>query len=310
MMLPCLLELMDTELSAWRSKWQNHLEGEGRLHSSDCPDLDPRLLNPGRSHLNILTGLWEHSVRLNIASAILRQALMASMTASLRSRGQSTQIALDLDPTSIEQVLSAETPGLNSSVEGAFGTIRQLLMFPLEDLRRAPDAVLLLASSNTALFLCLLLCLPRNGVLGPSFQTIAVGLIREIAQRVGNAVESPQDILVLHSSYLDSLVDLLELPRHICQPDIQDMGTQSSIGLSYMNLGAGDLNLDDSILQAAQVLTDGIGGRNYSMAESDGVLGIAEESNQSLHMQSLTNLLDGSFFWEIPPAASDEDMGS
>lgn len=33
-MLPCLLELMDAELDMWKSKWRNHLQGEGRTQQN------------------------------------------------------------------------------------------------------------------------------------------------------------------------------------------------------------------------------------------------------------------------------------
>lgn len=80
--------------------------------------------------------------------------------------------------------------------------------FPLGDLRLAPDAVLLLAP-NAALFLCLLLCLPGNGVIGEAFQKTAVDLIRDIARHIGQSIQSPQDTVALHSAYLESLVELL-----------------------------------------------------------------------------------------------------
>ena len=98
-----------------------------------------RLLHPGRYHLTVLIGLWEHSVRLNVASAILRQALMASVTSSLDPDHQNANAPLDFDITTIQQALSPNLRGLSSSVEGAFGTLRHLVNFPTDDLRRAPD---------------------------------------------------------------------------------------------------------------------------------------------------------------------------
>lgn len=288
-MLPCLLELMDSELSRWRSMWQDHLEGEGRWRSNDDPSLNQGLLYPGRPHLNRLIGLWEHSVRLNVSSAILRQALMASVTSS---RG--------LDISAIEQALSPDIPGLSSSIEGAFNTLRYLLKFPPDDLRRAPDAVLLLAP-NSALFLCLLLCLPRNSILGPAFQKTAVSLIQDIARHIRQSVRSQQDTIALNSVYLDSLVNLLDPFTPHGSSNMEEVVVPSALELSHLNLQAGDLDLDDTTLQAAQVLSGGLGGFNCSAADTDAMFGLTNDPRQNLHIQSLANLLNGGFYWETPP---------
>lgn len=311
-MLPCLLELMDAELSRWKATWQDHLEGEGRVQPRDDPSLDRKLLYPGKPHLHRLMGVWEHSVRLNVSSAILRQALMASVTSSLRRSGQPTPSSLGLDIGAIEQALSPDTPGLSSSVEGAFSTLRYLLKFPPDDLRRAPDAVLLLAP-NAALFLCLLLCLPRNGILGPAFQKTAVGLIRDIARHVGHCVRSQQDTVNLHSAYLDSLADLLDSAPPMQRPsDTEVVATSDLEELSphlHVQTG-GDLQIDDTTLQAAHVLSGGLGGYSCQPGENDAAMfGLASDPRQNLDIQSLANLLDGGFFWEMPPTATDANSG-
>ncbi|KAM5341627.1 hypothetical protein ACJ41O_014658 [Fusarium nematophilum] len=307
--LSCLLELMDSELNRWKSLWRNHFEEEDRLHPNDDPSLDQRLLYPGKSHLNTLVGLWENSFRLNVASAILRQALMASVTSSLRLSGhQPTPSSFRLDLPgipAIEEVLSPDVPGHSSSVEGAFGTILRLLAFPVEDLRRAPDSTLLLGP-NAALFLCLLLCLPCNGVLGPSFQKTAVGLIQDVARHVGQAVRSPQDIIALHSVYLDSLVDLLGPATSQWSPDAHEMiGSLSAFDLPQSHIGANDLHVDETALQAAQVLAGGMGGLNCNVDDSDAMFNFISEPEQMLHMQSLANLLDASFFSAMEPMPVD-----
>lgn len=184
-----------------------------------CCSADIRRTQSKIRGLRTLMGLWENSVRLNVASAILRQALITSVNSSLQANAQSPPsiFRLDLpDIPPIEEFLSPDVVGLRSSIEGAFGgTLQYLLAFPVEDLRRVPDPTLLLGP-NAALFLCLLLCFPCNGILGPAFQKTAIGLIQDIARHVGQAVHSPQDTVSLHSAYLDSVVNLLRLLHAGC----------------------------------------------------------------------------------------------
>ncbi|KAH7111988.1 hypothetical protein EDB81DRAFT_703480 [Dactylonectria macrodidyma] len=302
-MLPCLLELMDSELNRWRSMWENHFEGESRLHPDDL-SLDRRLLHPGKGHLRTLMGLWENSVRLNIASAIFRQALIASVMSSLRANGQSPPSTFRLDLPgipAIEEVLSPDFPGLSSSVEGGFETLRHLLAFPIEDLRRAPDSTLLLGP-NAALFLCLLLCLPCNGILGPAFQRTAVGLIQAVARHVGQAVQTPQDTVNLHSAYLDSLVNLLGPATPQWPPNSHEMmGPLSTFDLPQSHMDANDLHIDETALEAAHVLAGGMGGLNCNADDSAAMFNLTGEPEQMLHMQSLANLLDTSFFSAMEP---------
>ncbi|OGM49737.1 hypothetical protein ABOM_001868 [Aspergillus bombycis] len=296
-MLPCLSEIMDTELGAWRSKWKNYFEGKIRTQSND-----DMLLNLDSYHLTVLIDLWEHSVRLNVASAILRQSLMALVAPCLDSSRQPGNISTDLDLATIQQALPSNLPGLTSSVEGAFGTLRNMINFPPDDLRRAPDAVLLLAP-NAALFLCLLLCLPGNSSLGPAFQRTAINLIRDITHHIKQAVLSPQDTIALHSAYLDSLVDLLSPDTSQYSVEQHDLGMQPIYNVPHMNVGSTILDSDDPALQAARVLADGIGGHNYRINDShDGMFSLPEEdTSQNLHVQILANLLDGDLFWEPPP---------
>lgn len=289
-MLPCLLELMDSELNRWKSTWQHHLGGEGRLCLNDDHSLDQRLLHPGKRHLNILVGLWDHSVRLNIASAILRQSLMANV-ASLRSSEQPPPSSLSFDLPAMVDIFSTDVPGLRGSVEGACGTLRQLLLFPTYDLRRSPDSVLLLGPS-AALFLCLLLCFPCNGILGPSFQNTAFGLIRGVARHVGQSVQSSQDTITLHAAYLDSLLNLLE---------------PSTLDLSHSNMDDGAMHLDELDLQAAHVLAGGYGGLNGNVDDNDAMFNFPSDLEQNLNVQSLANLLDPGFFWESAPPVAGAD---
>ncbi|KAM6536544.1 hypothetical protein FALCPG4_002542 [Fusarium falciforme] len=307
-MLPCLLELMDSELNRWKSTWQNHLDGEGRLHPNDDPSLNQRLLYPGKHHINTLMALWEDSVRLNVASAILRQALMASVASSLRSRGQQPPPSLGLDLPAMEEVISPDMPGISSSVEGAFGTLRHLLAFPSEDLRRAPDSTLLLGP-NAALFLCLLLCLPCTGILGPAFQKAAVRLIRDVARHASQAIQSPQDTVALVSVYLDSLVSLLGpvVPPHLTSSH-ETLETFSAVELPHAHLHTADFDVNKTAMEAAPVLVGGMGGIDGHMGDEHTMFNLIHEPDQMLHMQSLANLLDTSFFSPIEPTSMLLDM--
>ncbi|RJE25097.1 hypothetical protein PHISCL_02568 [Aspergillus sclerotialis] len=308
-MLPCLLDLMDSELTAWRSKWWDHVHGEGKTHSTDDPSLYPELLHPGGHHLTALVRLWEQSVRLNISSAILRQSLMASMASSLQSNCEPNNVPLDLDLTTIQHVLSPSLPGLSSSVESAFGTLNSLIKFPPADLRRAPDAILLLGP-NAALFVCLLLCLPELGILGPTFQRTAVDLIRSISNHVKQCVESPQDTVALHSNYLDSLVELLHPPSSTDSDEQHEISLRPTHASSHMLVDANGLDIENANLQATHTSEVAITEQNYSMSPTDAILGFQGSFDQTLHMQSLGNLLDGDLFWEMPPETGDANIGS
>jgi hypothetical protein len=307
-MLPCLLELMDGDLRSWRSKWHNHLRGKGHK-PEDGPTLIPGLLFPGSNHFATLVNVWESSVRLNVASAILRQALVASVSSSMDLNNQSASSAVDIDLSTTQDVLSQNLPGLTSSVEGAFGTLRHLMNFPPSDLRLAPDAVILLAP-NAALFLCLLLCLPENGILGQAFQKTAIGLIRDIAQHIGESIQSPQDTVALVSSYLESLVDILDVPKSQDSTEQQGRGMQSAFDMTNSPAGAVGLNYNDPLSQVSHGMADGIGTLSYNVEQNDTMLSNAGDFSQNLHMQTLANLLDGQLFWEMPPVNGDMNFCS
>lgn len=302
-MLPCLLDLMDSEMGRWRTKWKGHMSGDGWMHVEGEASVDHRLLYPGRAHLDTLMGLWEHSVRLNVASSIFRQALMASVASSLRSHEQvPPPWGAGFDITTMADVVSPDAPGLASSVEGALGTLQNMLAFPEDDLRRAPDSVLLLGP-NAALFLCLLLCLPCDGILGPSFQRTAISLIRDVSRHVRQSVRSPQDTVNLHAAYLDSLVDLLApASADHPPPSMQGDSGQSNVDeLQHLHMDPDALNIDQTALQAAQVLAGGMGSTYDNREEDDSIFSLTGEPDQTLHMQSLANLLDTNCFWEMPP---------
>ncbi|KAH7187169.1 hypothetical protein DER44DRAFT_178770 [Fusarium oxysporum] len=305
-MLPYLLELMDAELGRWKSAWETHFEREASKLNHNIPPLDRALLYPGKAHLRTLMGLWENSVRLNVSSEILRQSLIASVTSSLRANGLSPPSTFRLDLPGIppiEEVLSPDIPGLRSSIQGGFETLRYLLEFPIEDLRRAPDSTLLLGP-NAALFLCLLLCLPCNGVLGAGFQKTAVSLIQSIARHVGEAVRSPQDTLNLHSAYLESLASLLRMDIPLGPANTHDTSDTAPLnpGMQSSHLKGRDLQIDETAMEAAQVLAGGMVGRmSYAMEDPENMFGFTSEPEQALHEQSLVNLLDTSFFSAMSP---------
>ncbi|KAJ5376130.1 hypothetical protein N7509_013016 [Penicillium cosmopolitanum] len=298
-MLPCLLDLMDTELESWRVKWNGLLEGEGRARAEHDSFVLPGALYADREHLATLVGVWENSVRLNLSSAIFRQALIGSVSSSLHPIDQGVQAPVDIDLSTMKEVLSPGLPGLTSSVESAFETLRYLMRFPISDIRRAPDAILLLAP-NAALFLCLLLCLPGSGILGPGFQKTAVSLIRDIAQHMRLSVQTPQDIVALLATYLESIVDLLG-------PSGSEENSSMSQSAFDMNSLSGErdsIDFDFSTLQATQIPTDGLIAHGFGADQNDSMVGITQESSQNLHVQSLANLLDGYFFWDIPTVSS------
>ncbi|KAJ5279053.1 hypothetical protein N7478_004425 [Penicillium angulare] len=298
-MLPCLLELMDAELISWRAKWNNHLQGEGIQRRHDGSVIEPDLLHPGKAHLTNLVAVWENGVKLNVSSAIFRQALMASVSSSLEQTNEQLHEPVNIDLSTIQETLSPNPPGLVSSIESAFGVLRHLMEFPTEDLRRAPDAVLLLAP-NAAIFLCLLLCLPGHGILGPSFQSTAIGLTQDIAHRVRQSIQSPQDTVALHSAYLESLVDLLDPLKAPATTEFTDTRAQSHINMDIIARGSDGPNDDSLALQAAQVLTSGIATHTYDNGQTDPLIGMANDPSLSLHMQGIANILEGSFFCDIP----------
>lgn len=300
-LLPCLLELMDSELSRWNLTWRDHLQGEGRLNSNDDPSLDYRMLRPGIRYLQTLIGLWDHSVRLNVASAIFRQALIASVTSSTSEKSWPSSLSLVIPETA--DVLSPNVPGLTSSIEGAFGTLQHILTFPADDLRRAPDSVQLLGPS-AALFLCLLLGFQHNGILGPSFQKTAVSLIQDVARHIKRSIKSPQDTVNLHSAYLDSLVDFLTPTTPQLPPSTESSG-QPNFDVPHPHPQLDASQLDHTALQAAQVLPNGMVGPHCNLSHNKGLLGLTGEPEQILHVQSLVDLLDTDYFSELPPLAED-----
>ncbi|CAI7577599.1 unnamed protein product [Penicillium bialowiezense] len=297
--LPCLLELMETDLRSWKSKWLHHLEEQKHIRTHDHSIINPALLSPGGKHFTTLLHVWDHSVRLNVASAILRQSLMASVSCSMEDLSPTSPVDIDLRSSRTQQILSQDLPGLTCSVEGAFGTLRHLMEFPPSDLRIAPDALLLLAP-NTALFLCLLLCLPGNGILGQAFQKATIDLIQDITRHIRISVQSPQDTVTLHLAYLESLVDLLGLsePQNASQqPGNKPRPDFGPGGLAMEATGSTCVNTS---LQASQHPIDGVYSDTFDMAQSETIPTLAGDYNQTLHLQSLANLLDGQLFWEMP----------
>ncbi|KAK2595383.1 hypothetical protein QQS21_006919 [Conoideocrella luteorostrata] len=298
-LLPWLLDVMDSELDRWKLTWKNHLQVEGRLHNTESPMLGGRLLFADKTYFETLIALWEYSVRLNVSSAILRQALMGARTSSLRSNKQPPNSSLVFNISIITDVLSPDLPGLSSSVKGsfAFGTLRHLLILPTEDLRRAPDSILLFGP-NAALYLSLLLCLPCGSIIGPSFQKTAISLIRGVAQHIRQSVQSAQDTLPLHSGYLESLVDLLA--RTPVQNLSNMYNSMRPSNFDSLPTNSDPLNRDETTLQATHVLVGGMHELSGNVDNKDAIFNFTDDPEQSLHLQSVVNLLDTDFFWEIP----------
>lgn len=245
-------------------------------------------------------------MRLNASAAILRQALIASVTSLCSNEQPSQAILPDIDVSELTDVLSSDLPGLSSSVEAALETLQYLLACPTEDLRRAPDSTLLLGP-DAALYLCLLLCLPCRGILGPAFQKAAVALILQIARRTRDAVQSPQDTLNLHAAYLESLVDLLG-------PAAQPTGSQGTTpNCTDVHMSSDISHLDETTLEAAQVLASGMGEASYSVNDGNNGSGVDNSGDifdfagdRNMHLQSLVNLMDMDFFWETEALTGDD----
>jgi len=302
-MFPCILDLMDSELSRWRATWQSHVGSRSRFHQSDHLSPDQRCFSPGMNHADILMGLWEQSVRLNIASVVLRQALLSTVTSLRLTEQQQPSSSLSLDIPSVVDTLTTDFPGLASSIEGAFGTLRQLLMFPPDDLRRSPDSVLLLGP-NAALFLCLLLCLPCSGMLGHSFQRTATSLVRDVARHVGQSVRSTQDSVVLHALYLDSLARLLDATspqEDTAQSD--QIGSKSRGRSNHLDVH------EAAVCESTPTSVDDAGGLHADNGSIEHTANLLSESGQELQMQTLANLLDLDF-WTTPNAEPYGGLGS
>ncbi|KAH8748105.1 hypothetical protein F5883DRAFT_583041 [Diaporthe sp. PMI_573] len=295
LMQPCLLEVMNSDLRLWRTRWQNRFNRRARDEENEDEFSENRPLRLEKSHWNALLGLWEHSVKLNIASMILRQAFAVSMTSSRGSHDQAPPLER-LDLPGIGEVSSPNVPGLRECVDGAFGTLQSLLAFPVRDLRKAPDSVLLLGP-NAALFLCLLLVFPCDGILGVNFQKTAIGLITDLARHTGECVESPQDTVDLHSAYLNSLADLVSPVNSSSQQlEMQNLLQQSTY-LSQVQMDPQHTGFHQAELQAAQDLA--------GMAGRGGIVGDYEDFHlaPALGLGSgtphLANLLDMWFFWDM-----------
>ncbi|KAF2163464.1 hypothetical protein M409DRAFT_68410 [Zasmidium cellare ATCC 36951] len=332
-MLSCLGDLLESELARWKLECIAFLEqSPGELPSPSSRDgnveLEPGLMDPGTKHFDLLRSLWESSVRLNIASAILRQALGAAVAKSSTgshsgltketTSASTLATSLSLDTTSMSELLSTDFIGLRGSIEGALGTLRQLLCFPTDDLRRAPDSVVLLGP-HAALFLCLLLCLPCKGLLGQSFQQTAIKLVFDIARHFEQAVQSPQDTMALHLAYLESLTSILTPASSgaVSLRARQNIIEEETTGPLTASGGAGPVNEEPMPMpdqfaaeSAARVLASGFGsiddgvgvgmeGNNHGMGDDFSDFG------QQLNIQSLANLLDPGYFTGFNTTGTD-----
>lgn len=279
-MLPCLLDLADSEMTRWRTLWKDRLMGDSQQQQEQRqPALDP-----GKDHVRNLMGLWENSVKLSVASEVLRQHL----TTSLKETAT-------LDVHAIGDILTPGVPGLQASIESALETLRYFTSFPPRDLRRSPDSVLLLGP-HAALFIVLILGLPSShGVAGPSFQHLAVDAIRRTAQHVASAVESAQDIVSLHSAYLDSLVDLLPDPGalHLGRQETTEQRGSPQLSTEHVH-GHGQRYWP----QSSQAPAVGIDPMSSGIDAEGPFIPFGHQNMPDIEFQSLANLLEPSGFWE------------
>lgn len=284
-MLPCLLDLLASEITKWKSSWEDQLQVGERWQIEAYDDYQPTL-HPGRAHISNILGLWGSSVKLSVASEILRQSLL-----------QSLKTSVTLDVHSIGNILTTDIPGLKVSIESALDTLRYLVSFPPSDLRRSPDSVLLLGP-HAALFIILILGLPCNGLIGPSLQNLAVDMIRKTAQHMAASIQSAQDIIRLHSAYLNSLVDLLDSPATSCNP-LQRFDNPSVTTPIGPDLEEGCSIPDPETLQAAQMLACGMRTVDSGVGVDESYFPFEAEGMTDLDVQSLANLLEPNSFWDF-----------
>ncbi|KAL4794103.1 hypothetical protein BDV19DRAFT_390615 [Aspergillus venezuelensis] len=284
-LIRCVEDMLDGELRAWRSKWtpciSSELDEQATINS---PSLDPH-----RQHLRICLALWEQSTRLRVGFAILRRSVMAALgqaTCQDHNRPSQADPYLIFDVAGLQSIPTRQLVGVRSSLEGAFGTLGELLRFHPHELRRAPD-VLLLLIPTAALVLCLLLCLQRSAdhLPGPAFQRRALALIHGMAQHIASCVQSPQDSVVLHSTYLDSLIQLLGHSGVTSCSQRESQGAQQGLNALSVPAGAEAVDIDGLTVQAAGVLADGMPVHQV-------------DSGHHLHEQVLTDDL----LWDIPVA--------
>ena len=312
--LPGLLDLMDAQLGTWRSTWQSELvRCRDRVDESPNPTSSAQsLCMPDEHHVTRLLTLWEQSVRLSVGSEVLQRALQDIVGTNVRKRGaappanpqpmqphqQASQRAplpsvhFSLDTPSVTDLLSTDIPGLRASIEGAFGTLRQILHFPIHDLRHAPDSVSLLAP-HAALFLCLLLCLPCRGLLGPQFQHTAVELTQDVHrhfQTGGTALSPHEDPLSLHVAFLRSIVELVRPPQtHPLAPRSTSPGPHSCTPLPPRDVARESSTAD--ALPSAETAS----GEMQAFAPDSDVFPEDFPAGPGIHeldMHSLANLLD------------------
>ena len=306
LMLPCYIDSLNHDLLRWRSSWTDCLKQSAYGRSADYTTLDPKLLNPGEGHINTILGLWESSVRLNVASAIFRFALTSSL--SNQSPKDTYPQSRQHDRSQVHVLLSGGIAGLSDSVQGAFETLRHLLRFPPLHLRQSPDSVLLLGP-NAGLYLCLLLSLPCEGILGPSFQKTAIKLVQDVAHHVRSTVSSPQDVVNLHAAYLESLVVMIT-------PEAQSSGNPAAqppqMEFEKDGFGTSTGVYNNGVIEAAHILAGGFAEGTTDHQNSAPAVNFDEEefgTSQNLHEQSLANLLDVDFFWDMPGTSASAGTG-
>ncbi|KAF2152723.1 hypothetical protein K461DRAFT_294366 [Myriangium duriaei CBS 260.36] len=300
LMLSSLEDLLNSELQRWRSSWLDRLTNLDHRNTDESISTDHKLRYPGDGHVRRLMSLGEHSVRLNVASAILRKALLNSSPASEVQSDQRYQLREGTVPAMMESsflsdVISTQVSGLKDSVEGALGTLSDLLAFPIEDLRRCPDSFVLLAPS-AALFLCLLLCFPTKGLLGYSFQRTAVDLLENIAGHMSQGVQSRNETVALCATYLRSLVRLIT-------PNTSRIDVMTALTNTGALAGPSQDGYDT--MWDTEILEDGImKSSNNNLVQDDAFLTTLADDEQSIDMLNLEQLLDPDFFWGSFPVTS------
>jgi hypothetical protein len=88
----------------------------------------------------------------------------------------------------------------------------------------------------------------------------------------------------------------------------ETLETFSAVELPRTHLDTADFDVDETAMEVAPVLVGGMGGIDGHMGDEHTIFNLIHEPDQMLHMQSLANLLDTSFFSPVEPISMLIDM--
>ena len=145
--------------------------------------------------------------------------------------------------------------------------------------------------------------------MGPSFQKTAIKLVQDVAHHVRSTVSSPQDVVNLHAAYLESLVVMIT-------PEAQSSGNPAAqppqMEFEKDGFGTSTGVYNNGVIEAAHILAGGFAEGTTDHQNSAPAVNFDEEefgTSQNLHEQSLANLLDVDFFWDMPGTSASAGTG-